>query len=164
MPSEKHKPRSRRSGSPRLTPVEFQIMEIVWELGSALVKDVHRELYRRKGLAYTTVMTEMTQMYRKGVLSHSRRGRAFLYSPRLSRREALEGNLQDFISDFFHGSTEEFSLFVGGDREGQQKPSRAAKPGETALSLPSPPPARPAERKGVRRPVHEEEDDDVTLL
>ena len=39
----------------KLTPVEFQIMEIVWDRGSALVKDVHGELARRKGLALSLI-------------------------------------------------------------------------------------------------------------
>ena len=108
----------------RLTPVEFEIMEIVWERGSALVKDVHRELHRRKGLAYTTVMTEMTLMSRKGILSHGRQGRAYLYTPLVSRKQVLEGVLEGMITEFFHGSREELLRFAGGGSAAPLPPPR----------------------------------------
>ena len=142
----------------KLTPVEFEIMEIVWNRGSALVRDVHRELYTRKGLAYTTVMTEMTQMYRKGILAFSRRGRAYLYTPRVGRQEALEETLEEFVTDFFHGSRDELASFiniqhapgrnnqapVGGDRKTRQREEPAPQP--------------------ASRPSAIVEEDDVTLL
>ena len=139
-------------------------MEIIWDRGNALVKDVHRELYKRKGLAYTTVMTEMTQMYRKGVLSHSRKGRAYVYTPRLSRREALEGNLEDFVTDFFHGSTEEFARFIGKDPTLiAKKPSREAKAPERESFTPLEPQGMPLEKASPQAaPLGDEED--VTLL
>lgn len=104
-------------------------MEILWERGSALVRDVHSELYRRKGLAYTTVMTEMTQMYKKGILAYNKRGRAYVYTPRLSKREALEDTLEEFIDDFFHSSREELVNFlVGASQASQKEPVTTARP------------------------------------
>ena len=146
----------------RLTPVEFEIMEIVWEQGSALVKDVHKELYRRKGLAYTTVMTEMMLMSRKGILSHDRRGRAYVYSPRVDRRQVLDDVLKSLVVEFFHGSHEELLRYVNGEGAGAavapapRRERRVAKPAET--SSPRAPRIPPPE------PEEGESDEDVTLL
>lgn len=146
----------------KLTPVEFEILEIIWPLGSALVRDVHRELYRRKGLAYTTVMTEMNLMYRKGILAHRRRGRAYLYTPRLNRRQALESTLEEFVADFFHGSRESLARFISNSREEppvqgrpQRKVPKSVKVEFAVSSTPHPPAAS-------HTAVSEE--DDVILL
>jgi predicted transcriptional regulator len=61
-------------------------MEEVWEEGGELsVRDVHTRLEAR--LAYTTVMTTMDRLYKKGLLERRKEGRAFLYSARLTRRQ-----------------------------------------------------------------------------
>src|SRR3989442_15422840 len=116
----------------KLTPVEFEIMEIIWKRGSALVKDVHQELFRRKELAYTTVMTEMDHMYKKGILAHAKSGRAYLYTPRVTRKQVLDSTLDDFVADFFHGSREELGRFMSGDNRtiptGQDRGPAAFKP------------------------------------
>ena len=136
-------------------------MEIVWERGSALVKDVHTELYRRKGLAYTTVMTEMTQMYRKGVLAHSKRGRAYVYTPKVTRREALDATLGEFASDFFHGSRQELARFALGERDAPEMEMEMRRAG-------TPPPggnaAPPPRTVPAARHDRDPEEEDVTLL
>ncbi|HEV8131105.1 MAG TPA: BlaI/MecI/CopY family transcriptional regulator [Acidobacteriota bacterium] len=111
----------------RLTPVEFEIMEIIWSRGSALVKDIHAELFRRKGLAYTTVMTEMDHMYKKGVLAHRKKGRAYLYTPLISRRDALNGTVDEFVTDFFHGSRDELARFIRGEEAAPEDAGKEAK-------------------------------------
>ncbi len=137
----------------KLTPVEFEIIEIIWRRGSALVKDVHQELSRRKGLAYTTVMTEMDHMYKKGILAHSKRGRAYLYTPRVTRKQVLDSTLDEFVSDFFHGSREELGCFISGDD--QTVPARQDR-GGARIRAKRPSPA-------VTAPTASEEED-VTLL
>ncbi|MBI2822252.1 MAG: BlaI/MecI/CopY family transcriptional regulator [Acidobacteria bacterium] len=138
----------------KLTPAEFEIMEIIWEQGSSLVRDVHQELYRRKGLAYTTVMTEMTHLCRKGALSQGKQGRAYRYTPTLTRRQALEGTLEEFVADFFHGSREELRRFVNREQlEAEALPARA----EEKTGDPSVQPA-------PMLPPEEEQQEDVTLL
>ena len=60
-------------------------MEIVWQHDAVSVKDVHSQMPRR--VAYTTVMTTMDRLFKKGMLGRSRDGRAFRYRPAYSRGE-----------------------------------------------------------------------------
>ena len=60
-------------------------MEIMWTGGESNVRDVAEKLDRQ--LAYTTVMTTLDRLYKKGLLERRKSDRAFIYSPRLSRQE-----------------------------------------------------------------------------
>jgi predicted transcriptional regulator len=58
--------------------LEREVMDVVWRLGPATVHDVRATLDR--AVAYTTVMTVLDRLYRKGVLERQREGRAYVYS------------------------------------------------------------------------------------
>ena len=69
-----------------LGALETQVMEAVWRRGGEVsVRDVHARLESR--LAYTTVMTTMDRLFKKGLLDRRKEGRAFLYSARVTRRQ-----------------------------------------------------------------------------
>jgi predicted transcriptional regulator len=72
-------------GPPELGPLESAVMEILWERGESTVHQVAHNLQRP--LAYTTVMTTLDRLYKKGLLARRRVARAFLYSPGMSRPE-----------------------------------------------------------------------------
>lgn len=72
--------------------LEAAIMERLWlRDGSSSVRDILTDLHPERPLAYTTVMTVMEKLHRKGWLSRERDGRAFLYSPIASREEYSAG-------------------------------------------------------------------------
>jgi len=86
---------------PVLGALETQVMDEVWRHGGERsVRDVHAAFQAR--LAYTTVMTTMDRLYKKGLLDRRKEGRAFLYSARINRQQlalssgasALRGLLQ----------------------------------------------------------------------
>ena len=77
--------------------LERELMEHVWELEEASVSDVHDGLGAR--LAYTTIMTTLDRLYKKGILARRKQGRAFLYSARFSREE-FKQNLVRKAMDF----------------------------------------------------------------
>lgn len=81
---------------PVLHELESEVMQLMWELGAVNVRRVLDELNARasKPRAYTTVMTTMARLDKKGLLSRRREGRSDVYSPRLSRREYLEARAQ----------------------------------------------------------------------
>ena len=89
-----------------LTRQELQIMKVVWEMGAATVKEVCDAMSRVKAVAYTTILTLMGILEEKGALVHTRSGRAFLYSPLLSRQQATRNQVRDVVSRFFEGSPE----------------------------------------------------------
>ncbi|MDM7996112.1 MAG: BlaI/MecI/CopY family transcriptional regulator [Acidobacteriota bacterium] len=86
-----------------LTRQELQIMKVVWELGNATVKEVCDTMSQMKPVAYTTILTLMGILEEKGALVHTRSGRAFVYSPLLSRQQATRNQVRDVINRFFDG-------------------------------------------------------------
>lgn len=68
-----------------LGPLEQDVMEVVWELGDATVRDVHDELASRREIAYTTVMTTMSRLATKGLLRRDTAALAHRYRPAIAR-------------------------------------------------------------------------------
>src|ERR1051326_6071121 len=87
--------------SPALGPLEVRMMELLWENGECSVHDVIPKLDRP--LAYTTVMTTLDRLFKKGLLDRRKSERAFFYSPRLSRREWELKRAGEFVAGFFAG-------------------------------------------------------------
>ncbi|MGH3680926.1 MAG: BlaI/MecI/CopY family transcriptional regulator [Natronosporangium sp.] len=69
-------------------PLEAAIMRCMWDLGRpASVRDLHDDFFADRHLAYTTVMTVMVALCRKGLLARSRHGRAYVYRPTCRREQ-----------------------------------------------------------------------------
>ncbi|HEX2028794.1 MAG TPA: BlaI/MecI/CopY family transcriptional regulator [Nitriliruptorales bacterium] len=68
-----------------LGPLEQDVMEVVWQLDDATVRDVHDRLAKRRKIAYTTVMTTMTRLATKGLLRRDTASLAHRYRPAVSR-------------------------------------------------------------------------------
>jgi predicted transcriptional regulator len=81
--------------------LEITVMEILWAAGEATVHDVAQRLGRP--LAYTTVMTTLDRLYKKGLLARRKSERAFLYTPRLTKAEWERKRAGDILSTFFTG-------------------------------------------------------------
>lgn len=95
-----------------LTPQELQIMKVVWEMGSASVKNVYTILSSRKKIAYTTTLTIMGILESKGVLTHSKSGRAFIYRPLLSKQQAIRNQVAEVLNRFFDGDPEKLLVAI----------------------------------------------------
>lgn len=87
-----------------LTDQELEIMKIVWQRGTATVRDVYEELLKSRKIAYTTVMTMMGILEQKGRLSKTQRDRAYLYSPTEPQGEVVGSMVHDFLKRVFDGS------------------------------------------------------------
>lgn len=85
-------------------------MEVVWERGAATVQEVVDSHLGREPLAYNTVLTTLRILERKGYLRHTKRGRAFVYHPRVDREQARRRALKDLVRRFFDGSSRELAL------------------------------------------------------
>ena len=87
------------------TELELEILKIIWGNGSCTVRDVRDRLEEDgRELAYTSVMTIMTIMTRKGYLERSKAGTCYMYSPLLRRESATRGMLGDLVERLFNGS------------------------------------------------------------
>jgi BlaI family penicillinase repressor len=68
-----------------LGPLEQRMLDTLWTRGSATVRELLEESYQ--DLAYTTVMTTLDRLFKKGLLRRSEEGRAFRYAAQFSREE-----------------------------------------------------------------------------
>ena len=93
----------------QLTPLELQIMNVLWETGPANVQTVQAHLDGR-ALAYTTVQTMLNVLHRKGKVKRTLKDRAYIYQPVLSRQKAITQAVGDVLDRFFGGSADSLVL------------------------------------------------------
>lgn len=108
----------RKTPPPPLHELETLVMEEVWRRGEATVRDVLTVLNRgAKERAYTTVMTIMSRLLRKGLLTRTRNGKSDLYRPVMSREEyshaRAEAEVASLIDEFGDVALAHFAEQVG---------------------------------------------------
>jgi BlaI family transcriptional regulator, penicillinase repressor len=89
-----------------LAPLELDCMNILWPVGEGTVREIRDGLAERRPRAYTTIMTIMDRLARKGIVERRKVGRAYLYRPNLSAEDARSQALSQVIENFFGGSKE----------------------------------------------------------
>ena len=85
-----------------LGPLEIQVMEVLWSDGVCSVRDVVERLDRK--LAYTTVMTTLDRLFKKGLLDRQKSERAFLYRTRLSHHDWERQRAGKLVAGLLAGS------------------------------------------------------------
>lgn len=93
-----------RPKSEHLTPLELEIMKVLWETGPANVQTVQQLLAR--DLAYTTVQTMLNVLHRKGKAKRTLKDKAYFYRPAVSRSQVRGKAVGDLIERMFGGSAE----------------------------------------------------------
>ena len=93
-----------RTKSDNLTPLELEIMHVLWTEGPANVQTVQQHLARE--LAYTTVQTMLNILHRKGKVKRALKDRAYLYKPVVSRSQVVGQHMSDIVERLFGGSAE----------------------------------------------------------
>jgi len=78
-------------------------MKVVWAHGDATVRDVYETLLERRQIAYTTVMTMMNVLEKKGYLKKKEDGRSFLYRPTRPQRQVVGSMVREFVERVFAG-------------------------------------------------------------
>jgi predicted transcriptional regulator len=84
-----------------LGSLEFELMEVLWSRGESSVRDVVPMLSRP--LAYTTVMTTLDRLFKKGLLDRHKLDRAFVYSPNFSRQQWERRRAGNLVAGFLSG-------------------------------------------------------------
>lgn len=103
----------RRAGRDIPPPLELECLKALWSLGAANVKDVREALTERRNLAYTTVMTVLDRLVKKGVVDRRKEGRSFVYLPLTQRDELRRLAVQELVDSFFDGSREDLLAYLG---------------------------------------------------
>lgn len=93
-----------RRKSEHLTPLELEIMHVLWETAPANVQSVQQNLKRE--LAYTTVQTMLNILQKKGKVRRTLKDRAYFYKPVVSRSQVVGQHMSDIVDRLFGGSAE----------------------------------------------------------
>jgi predicted transcriptional regulator len=102
-------PRTAREVPP---PLELLCLRALWTLGEGNVKAVRQIVAESRPLAYTTIMTVLDRLVRKGMLTRRKLGRSFAYFPQSTRDAARRAALRELLDGYFDGSEEELLQFL----------------------------------------------------
>ena len=102
--------RKRTPAAEQLTPLELDIMKVLWETGPAPVQEVQARLSADRPLAYNTVQTMLNVLHRKGKVRRELKARAYHYEPAVSRTQAAGQAVGDLVQRMFDGSAEDLVL------------------------------------------------------
>jgi predicted transcriptional regulator len=106
------RPRDTRRGR-ELPDLELACLRILWHSGDLNVHEVRRLLRPQRELAYTTVMTVLDRLTRKGAASRRKVGRAHLYHAEIPREDARERAVERLLEVYFDGSRASLITFLG---------------------------------------------------
>ena len=102
---------------PHPTEQELEILKIVWRLQPATVRQVYEVLRQRRKIAYTTVMTMMGILERKGHLERQKEGRAYVYRSTVPRHKVITNMVKDFVDRVFDGSARPLLVNLAEERQ-----------------------------------------------
>jgi predicted transcriptional regulator len=123
-------PRTAREVPP---PLELSCLNALWTLGKGNVREVQQVVCKDRPLAYTTIMTVLDRLVRKGKLSRRKAGRAFYYSPETPRDTVRNAAIQDLVDGCFDGSETELIEYLARRRQ----PVSAGDGTSTAAPIPA---------------------------
>lgn len=93
-----------------LTKAEEEIMQVLWKLKSAFVKDIITELPKPKP-AYNTVSTIVRILQQKGFVGHSTQGQSHKYHPLITKEAYTKSFMKGFVKKYFSGSYRQMVSF-----------------------------------------------------
>jgi predicted transcriptional regulator len=96
---------------PKPTPAELDLLQTLWPLGSATVRQVHEEMQKeRPDVTYATVLRLMQIMHGKALLIRDESGRSHVYAPAYTQDSLQTNLLKDFMQRAFAGSAKALVL------------------------------------------------------
>jgi predicted transcriptional regulator len=101
-----------RRAAPVPPPLELLCLRALWSLGEGNVKAVQQIVAESRPLAYTTIMTVLDRLVRKGMLARRKVGRSFAYVPQATRDAARRTAVRELLEGYFDGSEEALIVFL----------------------------------------------------
>jgi len=83
--------------------LEMQILSVLWDQGPSTAREVLESMPDGKQRAYTTILSAMQVMEKKGLLKHTRRGVAHVYKPATPKRKILQPFVRKVVTEVFGG-------------------------------------------------------------
>jgi BlaI family penicillinase repressor len=90
---------------PKISPAEWEVLNILWDRGSATAPEVYESLALQTGWHQKTVNTFLTRLASKGILSVRKEGKANRYVPKFSREQCVRRESESFLQRVFRGAS-----------------------------------------------------------
>jgi predicted transcriptional regulator len=87
-------------------------LNALWEIREGNVEDVRKVVAQSRPLAYTTVLTLLDRLARRGAVSRRKEGRGFRYQPTVARDKLRRMALRQFLEYHFDGSETKLKIFL----------------------------------------------------
>jgi len=110
------KPAASSKGLP--PALELLCLRALWRLGEGTVHDVRKAISKERVLAYTTVMTLLNRLEKRGCVARRKPGRSYMYRPKVSRDAMREHALSHLVESFFDGSDDALLRYIREPRAG----------------------------------------------
>jgi predicted transcriptional regulator len=99
------------------TESELEILSILWEKGSATVREVHNIIFKTKEVGYTTTLKLMQIMHEKGIVNRDVSSKTHVYIPNFEQSKAQEQYIGKMIKTLFSGSTSQLVMQALGNHQ-----------------------------------------------
>ena len=99
-----------------LTKAEEQVMQYIWKLEKAFLKDIVDEFPEPKP-AYTTISTVIRVLVKKGFINYKTYGKIHQYYPLIEKNEYFGNHFKGIVKNFFNGSVAKFASFFTSEKE-----------------------------------------------
>jgi BlaI family transcriptional regulator, penicillinase repressor len=95
---------------------EFEVMEVLWKMGEATVKQVRKALSKDKKLAYTTVATLLNRLRERGYVDAEERNFAYVFRPIIEREQVVRRKLDDLVQKVLGGDVAPLAAYIAENR------------------------------------------------
>ena len=110
--------------APKPSELELKVLSLLWERGPMTVRSVLDELPDRKERAYTTVLSVLQVMEKKGLVTHTRQGLTHLYKAAVNKNTIVKPIVRQMLRDLFSGRASTAMQYLLG--EGDVSPDELA--------------------------------------
>jgi len=114
-------------------PLELECLKALWGIGEGTVKDVRQILVGNRNLAYTTVMTVLERLEKRGGVTRRKQGRSFVYVPKVTQDAMRKFAVKELVDTFFGGSTEALRQYLENTPADKNILAESAGPMDAAL-------------------------------
>ena len=92
------------------TEAELELLNVLWNKGTATVREIHDEIGEENAVGYTTVLKMFQRMTEKGLVQRTEVGKAHMYRATVSQQETQSQMLRDLSERLFAGSSAQLAM------------------------------------------------------
>lgn len=89
---------------PQISNGEFEVMDVIWKHAPINTNEIVEILSKRKIWNPKTIQTMLFRLEKKGIISHTKESRVFVYAPRIPKEAYLALEQDNFVNRFFNGA------------------------------------------------------------